>query len=156
MSQEVNIRKLFHCVYALHYHLVICTKYRRKCIDADILRRLKEIAELRCRDWRGELVEFNGEADHIHLLISMPPNLDLSVFVNNLKTTSSRLIRKEFTAKLNRAYRKPVFWSRSYCILSVGGAPLSILRQYIEGQAAPSPPAKPKTAVAGALAPKNR
>jgi putative transposase len=66
------------------------------------------------------------------------------------------LIRKEFAAKLNRVYRKPVFWSRSYCIISVGGAPLAILKQYIEHQAAPSPPAKPKTAVAGALAPKNR
>ena len=156
MGQDVNIHKLFHCVYALYYHLVICTKYRRKCIDADMLKRLRDIAALRCRGWRGELVEFNGEADHIHLLISMPPNLNLSVFVNNLKTTSSRLIRKEFAAKLNREYRKPMFWSRSYCIISVGGAPLAILKQYIEHQAAPSPPAKPKTAAAGALAPKNR
>jgi putative transposase len=93
---------------------------------------------MRCKGWRGQLVEFNGEADHIHLLIALPPNLDLSVFVNNLKTTSSRLIRKEFAAKLNRVYRKPVFWSRSYCIISCGGAPLSILKQYIEQQENPS------------------
>ena len=70
-----------------------------------------------------------------HLLLQLPPNLDLSVFVNNLKTTSSRLLRKEFAHKLNRVYRKPVLWSRSYCILSCGGAPLSILKQYIERQA---------------------
>jgi putative transposase len=82
-------------------------------------------------------MEFNGEVDHVHLLIALPPNLDLSVFVNNLKTTSSRLIRKEFAAKMNRVYRKPVFWSRSYCIISCGGAPLSILKQYIEQQRSP-------------------
>jgi putative transposase len=97
--------------------LVLCTKYRRKCIDAEMMNRLKEIADVRCKRWRGRLMEFDGEADHVHLLIAMPPNVDLSRFVNNLKTTSSRLIRKEFAAKLNRVYRKPVFWSRSYCII---------------------------------------
>ena len=68
---------------------------------------------------------------------ALPPNLDLSVFVNNLKTTSSRLIRKEFAAKINRVYRKPVFWSRSYCIISCGGAPLSVIKQYVEQQGTP-------------------
>ena len=83
-------------------------------------------------------MEFNGEADHVHLLISLPPNLDLSAFVNNLKTTSSRLVRRDFADPLHYVYRgKPVFWSRSYCILSCGGAPLSIRKQYIEQQAAP-------------------
>lgn len=107
-------------------------------IDAEIISRLKEIAEVRCKGWGGRLMEFNGEVDHVHLLIALPPNLDLSVFVNNLKTTSSRLIRKEFAAKMNRVYRKPVFWSRSYCIISCGGAPLSILKQYIEQQRSPN------------------
>jgi putative transposase len=127
--------KLFHCVYALSYHLVLVTKHRRKCITAPMLTRLREITEQRCRDWRGTLVEFNGESDHIHILISLPPNLDLSRFVNNLKTTSSRLIRRDFSDHLKRVYRKPVFWSRSYCIISCGGAPLSIIKQYIEQQA---------------------
>jgi putative transposase len=107
-------------------------------IDAEIISRLKEKAEVRCMGWGGRLMEFNGEVDHVHLLIALPPNLDLSVFVNNLKTTSSRLIRKEFAAKMNRVYRKPVFWSRSYCIISCGGAPLSILKQYIEQQRSPN------------------
>jgi putative transposase len=100
-----------------------------------MLSRLREIAEARCTGWGGKLLELNGEADHVHLLIELPPNLDLSVFVNNLKTTSSRLLRKEFAEKLNHVYRKPVLWSRSYCIISCGGAPLSILKQYIERQA---------------------
>jgi putative transposase len=135
MSAQARFSKLYHCVYALTYHLVICTKYRRKCIDAEMLNRFRKITEARCTGWGGKLVELNGEADHVHLLLELPPNLDLSVFVNNLKTTSSRLLRKEFADKLNRVYRKPVLWSRSYCILSCGGAPLSILKQYIERQA---------------------
>lgn len=99
---------------------------------------LHAIAEQRCGDWRGELVEFNGGADHVHILVSLPPNLELSRFVNNLKTTSSRLVRRDFADQLNHVYRgKPVFWSRSYCILSCAGAPLSVLRQYIEQQDAP-------------------
>lgn len=103
-----------------------------------MLDRLHKVSAQRCKDWRGKLIEFNGEADHVHLLISLPPNLDLSAFVNNLKTTSSRLVRRDFADQLNRVYRgKPMFWSRSYCIISCGGAPLSILKQYIEQQQAP-------------------
>ncbi len=137
MSQNVKFRKQFHCVYALNYHLVIVTKYRRKCITKPILERLREIAAQRCTDWGGELIEFNGEADHVHMLMALPPSLDLSKFVNNLKTTSSRLIRRDFSDQLSHVYRKPVFWSRSYCIISCGGAPLSVIKQYVEGQAAP-------------------
>lgn len=100
-----------------------------------MLSRLREIAATRCEGWGGRLIELNGETDHVHLLIELPPNLDLSRFVNNLKTTTSRLLRRDFADKLDRVYRKPVLWSRSYCIISCGGAPLSILKQYIERQA---------------------
>jgi putative transposase len=134
MSEQARLSKLYHCVYALHYHLVICTKDRRKCIDAAMLARFREIAEARCKGWGGRLLDLSGEADHVQLLLALPPNLDLSIFVNNLKTTSSRLLRKEFADKVKRVYRKAVFWSRSYCIISCGGAPLSILKQYIEQQ----------------------
>jgi putative transposase len=65
----------------------------------------REITEQRCRDWRRTLIEFNGESDHIHILMSLPRNLDLSRFVNNLKTTSSRLIRRDFSDH-QRVYRK--------------------------------------------------
>ena len=102
-----------------------------------MLARVREIAATRCTGWGGSLLEFNGEADHVHLLVALPPNLDLSRFVNNLKTTSSRLLRKEFADRLKRVYHKPVFWSRSYCIMTCGGAPLSILKQYIEQQRNP-------------------
>ena len=130
--------KLFQCVFDLHYHLVIVTKYRRRRITKPMLDRLREITAQRCNDWNGSLTEFNGEADHVHALISMPPNIDLSRFVNNLKTTSSRLLRRDFRDHLDQVYRrKPMLWSRSYCIISCGGAPLSVLKQYVEQQEAP-------------------
>jgi putative transposase len=137
MAGQAEFSKLYHCVYALHYHLVLVTKYRRKCITAPMLDRFREIAAARCEGWGGKLMEVNGELDHVHLLISLPPNLDLSRFVNNLKTTTSRLIRKEFAAEVSRVYRKPVFWSRTYCVISCGAAPLTVIKQYIEQQAAP-------------------
>ena len=100
-AKNVNCARFF-TVYALHYHLVLVTKYRRKCITGPMLDRLREIIGQRCEDWGGELIEFNGEADHVwHRL---PPNLELSRFVNNLKTTSSRLIRRDFARRVPEAY----------------------------------------------------
>lgn len=114
------------------------TKYRRKCITKPMLSRLEEIACATTEKWGGEVLEFNGEADHVHLLLELTPRTAPSAFVNNLKTVTSRLIRKEFGDHLQRYYwRKPVFWSRSYCIITVGGAPLSVLKQYIEQQESP-------------------
>ena len=134
MSQDLN--KLYHCSYNIQYHLVACTKYRRKCITLPMLKKLDEIFTGILQQWEGELLEFNGEADHVHLLISVNPKVQPSKLVNNLKTVSSRLIRKEYADHLNQVYRgKPIFWSRSYCIISCGGAPISVLKQYIQQQA---------------------
>ena len=137
MTGQARFSKLYYCVYALHYHLVMVTNYRRNFLTAPMLARFREIAEARCEGWGGKLMEVNGEPDHVRLLVSLPPNLDLSRFVNNLKTTTSRLIRKEVADEVNRFYRKPVLWSRSYCAISCGGAPLSVIKQYIERQSAP-------------------
>jgi putative transposase len=132
-SQEFN--KLFHCVYHLNYHLVLVTKYRRKCITPEILSRLKEILTELTLKWDSKILEFNGEPDHVHLLLEINPKVAPSIFVNNLKTVSSRLIRRDFLPHLKKYYwKEPVFWSRSYCILTCGGAPLSILKQYIQQQ----------------------
>lgn len=87
------------------------------------------------QSWESELLEFNGEADHVHLLFSLNPKVQPSKLVNNLKTVSSRLIRRDFGEYLQRFYREPIFWSRSYCMISCGGAPLSVIKQYIEQQA---------------------
>ena len=133
MSETLD--KLKHCVYKIHFHLVVCTKYRKNCITPEMKVRLLEIFKDTLEKWESELIECNGEADHLHLLISTNPKVQPSKLVNNLKTVSSRLIRKEFNEYLNKVYgHKPMFWSRSYCLISCGGAPLTVIKQYIENQ----------------------
>lgn len=127
----------YHCVYKLTYHLVLVTKYRRKCFTNQILNRLEEIVRKNCSDWEVELIEFNGEEDHVHLLLEMHPNIMPSKFINNLKTVSSRMIRKEFAEHLTKYYWKPVLWTRAYCLLTTGGATIDTIRQYIENQNRP-------------------
>ena len=131
-----DLNTLYHCVYNIQLHLVVCTKYRRRCITKPMLERLSEIFAATLEKWEGVLIEFNGESDHVHALISVNPKTQPSKLVNNLKTVSSRLIRKEFSEQVQKVYRdKPVFWSRSYCLISCGGAPISVLKQYIQQQA---------------------
>jgi putative transposase len=101
-------------IYSANYHLVLVTKHRRKCISREMLVRLKEISNRIISTWEGELLEFNGESDHVHLLLSIPPKVAPTALVNNLKTVTARLIRKEFAGALAKVYDKPVFWSRSY------------------------------------------
>ena len=127
----------YHCVYKLTYHLVLVTKYRKKCLSNEMLNRLEEIIKKNCADWEIDLLEFNGEADHIHLLLEMHPNIMPSKFINNIKTVSSRLIRKEFDAELKQYYWKPVLWTRAYCLLTTGGATIDVIREYIKNQERP-------------------
>ena len=129
MVNNQPFQTLNHCTFNLKYHLVLVTKYRKKCINKCMLVLLRSTIERLCDKWDCELLEFNGEPNHIHLLLSLTPKINLSIFVNNIKTVSSRLIRKEFNIHLKKFYWKPVFWSRSYCLLSCGGAPLSVLKQ---------------------------
>lgn len=110
------------------------TKYRRKAITKEMLERLRVIFQETLEKWHSELIEFNGEADHVHLHFRTNPTVQLSKLVNNLKTVSSRLIRRDFRERLKRIYLKPVFWHRSYCLITAGGATIEILRKYIEEQ----------------------
>ncbi len=126
-----------HAKYDLKYHLVLVTKYRKKCITKEMLKRLEEIIRDICKKWDVEVLEFSGEEDHIHLLISAHPSMELSKFINNLKTISSRLIRKEFNEHLSKFYWKPYFWTRAYFIATTGGAPLEVIKQYIQSQERP-------------------
>lgn len=128
----------YHCVYKLKYHLVLVTKYRKKCFTNDMLIRLEEICQRVCDKWEINLDEFGGESDHIHLLLDMHPNLTPSKFVNNLKTVTSRLIRKEFSDHLDNYYWKPVLWTRAYCLITAGGAPIEVLKNYIQNQERPN------------------
>ena len=135
---KTTLTALFHCVYSLNYHLVIVTKYRKKVLTGAMLDCLEAITRERLESWEGSLTEFNGEADHLHILFSLPPKHSLTAFVNALKTNMSRRLRKAFANELSKTYRKPVLWSQSYCVISVGGAPLDVVKKYIEQQARPS------------------
>lgn len=123
--------------FTLQMHLVLVTKYRRKVINAQVLKRLEEIFHATCLKWECRLLEFNGEADHVHLLIDFNPKVQISKFVNNLKTGYSRLIRKEFSTELNKVYHKPVFWTGAYFVASGGGVTLEQLKKYVENQDSP-------------------
>lgn len=100
-----------------------------------MLTRFDVLAVERSDAWGGQIRECNGEPDHVHLCVTVPPTTALSEFVNALKTRTSRRLRAEFPDEVNRWYSKPALWSRSYCVMSVGGAPLEVLKRYIEGQA---------------------
>ncbi|MEO1132234.1 MAG: IS200/IS605 family transposase [Cyanobacteria bacterium J06639_1] len=122
----------------LKAHLVLTTKYRRKALTAQMLRSLTEIVGELCEKWECKLIEFNGEADHVHLLFQYYPQLDLPKFVSNLKSVSSRKLRQSFLDQLQTVYgNKPVVWNASYFIASCGGVTISTLRRYIEGQESP-------------------
>ncbi|WP_433443541.1 IS200/IS605 family transposase [Nonomuraea sp. CA-141351] len=138
MSQEVEYRRGRHVVSAMHVHLVFVTKYRRNVFDDAMLRRCQDIMIEVCDSFEAELRDFNGEHDHVHLLIHYPPKVSISKLVNALKGVSSHYLRKEFTGRLNRAIMHGPFWSPSYLAASCDGAPLSIIRQYIEQQRHPT------------------
>lgn len=127
-----------HSVFDMKFHLVLVTKYRNKCFTKGIRLSLQSICASHCVKWGVELLEFGGESDHIHLMIGLYPTIEPSKFINNLKTVSSRLLRKEYGEHLRRYYWKPVLWSRSYCLLTAGGAPLETLKAYIQNQNTPT------------------
>ncbi len=134
---QPSLRKSSHAVYCIHLHLVLVTKYRRKVITSEILQRLEQIISELCQEQKNILVEFNGESDHVHLLVNISPDNHIAEFVKILKSTSSRLIRKEFAEHVNKFYRKPVFWSGSYFVNSSGGVSLDVLKKYIQHQDSP-------------------
>ena len=124
-----------HSCFKLTYHLVVITKYRHKVIDESIKKRLIQIfTDILENKWNCHLIEINTDLDHLHVLFDAPPQVQLSKLVNNLKTVSSRLIRKEFSEQLKPFYWKPYFWSNSYLILSTGGATIEVVKKYIEDQ----------------------
>jgi putative transposase len=122
-----------HCVFGLHVHLVFVTKYRRSVLTDAAHETLRELFAKVCQDFEAVLVESNGEDDYVHLLIEYPPKVALSKLVNSLKGVSSRRLRQKHPEIAPRYY-KGVLWSPSYFAASCGGAPLSIIRQYVENQ----------------------
>ncbi|MFY1649486.1 IS200/IS605 family transposase [Solwaraspora sp. WMMB762] len=137
MTEHEGIRTGRHCVFAMHAHLVFVTKFRHEVFGDRHLARMEAIMRDVCRDFETELVEFNGGHNHVHLLVDFPPKVAVTRLVNSLKGVSSRRLRQEFPDLARHYYRANKLWSGSYFAGSVGGAPRSIVRQYIEQQNRP-------------------
>jgi putative transposase len=121
----------------MHAHLIFVTKYRRNVFDGDAIDRLKAHFVRVCADFEATLVEMNGEADHVHLLVEYPPKVSISALVRSLKGVSSRMLRQE-RPDITHHYWREMLWSPSYFAASCGGAPLEIIRQYVEQQQRPN------------------
>jgi putative transposase len=135
---EIRLKTSNHAAFRLHYHVIFTSKYRNRCINKAMLDRMQEIFSNVCRRWRCELVEFGGEADHVHLLIDAHPSMNLARMIGNLKTVSARLIRKEFEDHLKKYFWKVKFWNNAYAVVSAGGhASIETLLQYIQDQESP-------------------
>src|SRR6266545_7388769 len=133
MADTRDYRTGRHCVFKLHVHLVFVTKYRRGVFTDAAHETLRTIFAKVCQDFEAVLVDTNGEDDHVHLLVAYPPKVALSTLVNSLKGVSSRRLRQQ-QPDITARYYKDVLWSPSYFAASCAGAPLSIIRQYIEDQ----------------------
>lgn len=129
----MNLDNNNHSVFLLYYHLVLVTKYRRKVIDDNISNRLKEIFEKIQGNYNIKLQEWSHDKDHVHILFKAHPNSEISKFINAYKSASSRLIKKEYP-KIKEQLWREYFWSRSYCLLTTGGAPIEVIKKYIETQ----------------------
>lgn len=138
MESSSNIRRGRTCVFLLHVHLVFVTKYRRRVFTKAALNDMKSIFSKVCSDFEAELEEFNGEPDHVHLLVNYPPKIAISKLVNSLKGVSSRLLRRREHPSIREALWGGSLWSPSYFAGSCGGAPLEVLAQYIQQQEIPA------------------
>ena len=122
-----------HSVFLLYYHLVLVVKYRRKVFSDQVSQYAKDIFVRISSSYNITLEEWNHDQDHVHIIFRAHPNTEMSKFINAYKSASSRLIKKDFP-EVKRKLWKEMFWSRSYCLLTTGGAPIETIRKYIENQ----------------------
>ena len=126
-----------HSVFSLNYHLVVVTKYRKWVFESQLmLDRLRTMAEDIGRFHNIRITEMTGEPDHVHFLLRTKPNCDLSKYINAMKSATSRVLKREFPSVRKKLWGE-CFWSQSYCLISVGGVPMEVLKKYIEQQSGP-------------------
>ena len=135
---DADLRRGRSVVYGLNYHLVFVTKYRRSPITNRVRDFLREVFVQVCADFGGTLEAMDGEADHLHLLVSMPPKVAPATLVNSLKGVSSRHLRRKRFPEVSRALWGEHFWSPSYFVVSTGDATLAKVKAYIQQQRAPA------------------
>ena len=129
----MKLRSNNHSVFAIHFHLILVVKYRKKVITDAISNRLKDIFSYIEDDYNITLDEWNHDIDHVHILFRSHPNTNVSKFINAYKSASSRLIKKEYPNIRTKLY-KEAFWSQSFCLISTGGANIETIKKYIESQ----------------------
>lgn len=128
----MKARKSSHSVFSVRLHFVFVTHYRRKVLDAKMLLRLEKMVNQVSEKMKCELIEFNGETDHIHILLDFHPKNSIAAVVGSLKSSTARMLKKEFPEEVKKYYwGKVSFWSNSYYVASAGGAPIETLKKYI-------------------------
>ena len=132
-----------HSVFLLHYHLILCTKYRKKVITKKISGRLREIFEYIAPNYNISIEEWNHDIDHVHVLFKAEPNSELSKFLNAYKSASSRLIKKEYP-EIRQKLWKEYFWSKSFCLITTGGVTIDVIKEYIKSQGEDKPDGRRK------------
>ena len=128
---EVQYKSNQNIVYSCKYHVIWCPKYRRDVLKNGIDERLKIIIREVCKELSADLIELEVMPDHVHLLVEVDPQFGVHKLIKNIKGRSSRLMRKEFSVLRTRL---PTLWTNSYFVSTVGGAPLEVIKQYVEQQ----------------------
>jgi len=122
-----------HSVFLLYYHLILVVKYRRNVFNDDMSDYARDIFAKIAPDYNITLLEWDHDGDHVHVMFKAQPNSELSKFINAYKSASSRLIKKDFPAVKKKLWKQH-FWSQSFCLLTAGGAPIEVIKEYIESQ----------------------
>ena len=133
LSMSVVMYTNNHSVFSIHYHLVMVVKYRRKVINDEISDRLREIFSYVAGNYKITIESWNHDVDHVHVMFRAEPKSELSKFLNAYKSASSRLVKKEFP-EIRESLWKEMFWSKSFCLLTTGGATMETIQRYIETQ----------------------
>ena len=122
-----------HSVFLLHYHLILVTKYRRQVIDDEISDFAKDTFIRISESYHITLIEWNHDKDHVHIVFKAQPKTELTKFINAYKSASSRLIKRDFP-RIKKSLWKEMFWSKSFCLLTIGSAPMDVIKKYIQNQ----------------------
>ncbi len=139
-----ELKSASSAVYEIQLHIVFVVKYRRQVLTETMLKSVTEVLRNGLESWRCELIEVGGEADHLHLLISIHPALNISELIGNLKAISSRHLRKEYAAEIKQYLWKDAFWHRAYYVGSVGKTTLETIKRYVQNQGTGNKPGRPR------------
>ena len=131
MNFEIEYKSNKNIVYSCHYHVVWCPKYRRKVLVNGVDDRLKDIIFTASQELGAEVHQVEVMPNHVHLLVEVDPQLGIHRLIKTLKGRSSRILRTEFPWLKSKL---PTLWTNSYFVSTTGGAPLSVIKQYIEKQ----------------------